>query len=282
MNNILSLLASNQAVLALENKEGNLASVSLVEEALLVSSYFKKTDRNIIIVKNNLYNAQRLYDMICTMLNNDRVLLFGVEESLRIEAIAASPELMADKIDTLNKLCDNGNHILITHTAGILKHLPKRDYFVSRIIKLKINQEITIDKLSYQLSCSGYQLVSRVDQPLTFAKRGGIIDVYSLNYKSPIRIEFFDNNIESIRYFDISTQRTINLLDEVSIIPGTDILFTDDDIKEIVTKVQLQLIKEKEQLSSDDFIIIKGMPFSLKLYAVAKRFNDLAEFMQPQ
>lgn len=258
MNNILSLLASNQAVLALENKEGNLASVSLVEEALLVSSYFKKTDRNIIIVKNNLYNAQRLYDMICTMLNNDRVLLFGVEESLRIEAIAASPELMADKIDTLNKLCDNGNHILITHTAGILKHLPKRDYFVSRIIKLKINQEITIDKLSYQLSCSGYQLVSRVDQPLTFAKRGGIIDVYSLNYESPIRIEFFDNNIESIRYFDISTQRTINLLDEVSIIPGTDILFTDDDIKEIVTKVQLQLIKEKEQLSSDDFIILKS------------------------
>ena len=258
MNNILSLLALNQAVLALEHNEGSLASVSLVEEALLVSAYFKKTKRNIIVVKNNLYNAQRLYDMISTMINDDSALLFGVEESLRIEAIAASPELMADKIDTLNKLCNAENHILITHTAGIVKQLPKRDYFISRIIKLKIDQAITIDELSYQLSCGGYQLVSRVDQPLTFAKRGGIIDVYSLNYESPIRIEFFDNYIESIRYFDISTQRTINLLDEVSIIPATDILFTDEDIKEIITNVQLQLTKEKEQLSSDDFMILKS------------------------
>ncbi|MEC4630314.1 hypothetical protein VSS86_21550, partial [Bacillus safensis] len=76
----------------------------------------------------------------------------------------------------------------------------------------------------------------RVDQPLCFASRGGIVDVYSMNEDYPIRIEFFDTVIESIRCFDPATQRTIEKRDHVKIIPATDLLFTDEDISTIIEK----------------------------------------------
>ena len=249
MNNILQILKNNTGVKALINKEEGLASLTTIEEALLLIAYFKQTKKNIIVVKNNAYNAQRLFEYIVNINNDDKILLFNVEESLRIEAIAASPETMADKIETLSKLMEDQQHLLITNTAGLLKHLPNCEHFTNSVIKVKINQEITIDELSKKLIRSGYQMTARVDQPLTFARRGGIIDVFSINYDSPIRIEFFDTTIDSLRYFDISSQRTIALINEVNIMPATDILFTQQQITEIIQNVQIQLEKERANVN---------------------------------
>lgn len=66
--------------------------------------------------------------------------------------------------------------------------------------------------------------------PGSFASRGGILDVYSLNYPDPIRIEFFDTEIDSIRFFNPDTQRTIRATDEAVLVPASDILFSDEQI----------------------------------------------------
>ncbi|MDD3923546.1 MAG: transcription-repair coupling factor [Erysipelotrichaceae bacterium] len=256
MNNILQLIKDNEGVKALlENKEG-LASLTMIEEALLLMSYFKNSDRNIVVVKNNAYNAQRLYEYLHNIEDDEQILLFNVEESLRIEAIAASPETMVARIETIQKLISNQRYLLITNTAGLIKHLPSKQYFEKSVLSLMIDQEITIDDLSGNLIKSGYQMVSRVDQPLTFARRGGIIDVFSINYNDPIRIEFFDTVIDNIRFFDISTQRTIKLVDMVRIMPATDILFSDAQIKEIDTKIKVLLDKEKTHLTNEDYLIL--------------------------
>ncbi|MEA5026877.1 MAG: transcription-repair coupling factor [Erysipelotrichaceae bacterium] len=257
ISNILDLLKENQAVKTLDTHDDSLASLSLIEEALLIAAYFRHYERNVIVVKNNLYNAQRLYDYLKNILDDERVLLYGVEESLRIEAIAASPEMMAAKIDTMYRLGLHNKHLLITHTAGLLKQIPSHDYFQQSVITLNVDQQISIEELSRRLNNSGYQLVSRVDQPLTYAQRGGIIDVYSMNYDAPIRIEFFDDLIESIRYFDISTQRTVQLLKNIAIIPATDILFTDEEIRQIQQAVLIQLEKEKGLLTNEDFTVLQ-------------------------
>lgn len=258
MNNLTTLIYDNQGVKALENNIEGLASLSLIEEALLLSTYFKKRRRNTIVVKNNAFNAIKLYDHIQNLINDDHVVLFNVEESLRIEAIAASPEMMADKIDTLHHLVSDDGYMVITNTAGFLKHLPEYDYFKKSVVRISTNQSITISDLQAQLLRIGYQAVARVDQPLTFAHRGGIIDVYSLNYDAPIRIEFFDTEVESIRFFDISSQRTIKVINDVKIIPASDILFSDEQITLIEKKVKEQLIKEKQLLSYDQFLVLEA------------------------
>lgn len=256
MNNILQILKDNPGVKALINEEEGLASLTMIEEALLLATYFKETKKNVIVVKNNAYNAQRLFEYIRNIEDDSKILLFNVEESLRIEAIAASPETMADKIETLSKLVQGDQYMLITNTAGLLKHLPNYDHFANSVIQLKVDQEITMDELSRKLISSGYQMTARVDQPLTFARRGGIIDVFSINYDSPIRIEFFDTMIDSLRNFDISTQRTIALINEVNIIPATDILFTPDQITEITQNVEIQLEKERSNINNDDHLVL--------------------------
>ena len=95
----------------------------------------------------------------------------------------------------------------------------------------------------------GYEACNRVDRPLTFAARGGIIDVFSINYDHPIRIEFFDTEIDSIRFFDIATQRTIETIDEVSIIPATTTLFSNEEVEQMIVKINSQLEKDSVGLS---------------------------------
>ena len=253
---LTDLFKENKAVDSILNRKENLASLSCVEESLLVAAAFEKNPQNMILVKNNLFNAQKSYTYLRQILPEENVLLFGVEESLRIEAIASSPEVMAGKIETLNRL--NGSYkVLITHGSGLVHRLPDPAYFRTSVISLEINQEYKMEEIASKLKKSGYEEVSRVDQPLTFARRGGIIDVYSINYSEPIRIEFFDTEIDSIRFFDIASQRTIRTVSRVEIIPATDILFSEKDITEIHNKTAERMIKQKEILSSDSYAILE-------------------------
>ncbi|MEG0290134.1 MAG: transcription-repair coupling factor, partial [Erysipelotrichaceae bacterium] len=116
-------------------------------------------------------------------------------------------------------------------------------------IHLVSGEEFGYDYLKRLLFESGYHHVARVDQPLCFATRGGIIDVYSINNNHPIRIEFFDNEIDSIRSFDISTQRTLEVLKTCNIVAASDLLFSDQELGEIVEKANTALMKTTKQES---------------------------------
>ena len=226
MDILLKELYNNVAVKSILKKESKLGNLSLSEEALIVASAFQKQPQTMLIVKNNTYTAQRLYERLYSLLG-EKVLFFGVEESLRVEAIAASPETKANQMEVLSKLFDNKPYIVVMNAAATIHYLPTPEVFQQHCISIKTNEETNYEQLKTLLFEAGYTHVSRVDQPLCYAARGGIIDVYSMNYEYPLRIEFFDNEIDSIRFFDISTQRTIEVIQEASIIPASDILFTN-------------------------------------------------------
>lgn len=232
MDILLKELYNNVAVKSILKKESKLGNLSLSEEALIVASAFQKQPQTMLIVKNNTYTAQRLYERLYSLLG-EKVLFFGVEESLRVEAIAASPETKANQMEVLSKLFDNKPYIVVMNAAATIHYLPTPEVFQQHCISIKTNEETNYEQLKTLLFEAGYTHVSRVDQPLCYAARGGIIDVYSMNYEYPLRIEFFDNEIDSIRFFDISTQRTIEVIQEASIIPASDILFTNEEIQTI-------------------------------------------------
>lgn len=71
---------------------------------------------------------------------------------------------------------------------------------------------------------------TRVDQPFYFSKRGGVVDIFSMQYDHPIRIDLFDDEIDYIKFFDEKTQRTIEKVDEIEIIPATDLLYLDQEV----------------------------------------------------
>ena len=102
--------------------------------------------------------------------------------------------------------------------------------------------------LKQRLQSSSYTKVSHVDQPLCYAARGGIVDVYSMNYEHPVRIEFFDNIVESIRFFDAGSQRTIREVESVDIIPASDLLFTDEQLDELETALKAAFEQQAHRL----------------------------------
>ena len=229
-------IKENRAIRMLNEGKSPLPSTSLIQEALMISASYHSHPRPILVIKQNLYNAQRLYERISSFLEDSECALFGADESIRVETIATSPEMTAVKVETMASLLKNPNQVVVTCPSALLRNLPSPSLFESCCISLEVDQEITMKEVKERLIAGGFSQTTHIDQPLSFASRGGIIDVYPINYENPIRIEFFDTMIESIRFFDVLTQRTIETTNQVQIVPASDLLFSDEDIEEIKTK----------------------------------------------
>ena len=219
---------------SLQKKRGKrIEAGNLMAEVLLTAESYHQNPRPILVVKKNLYHAQRFYERLSAFLSDRECALFSAEESLRVEAIAASPEMRAARVDTLASLLVNPRQVVVTCPSGFLRLLPDPKEFSDGCMTLSVNQEIEPEEIRRRLRAGGYTETAHIDQPLSFASRGEIIDIYSINYDRPIRIEFFDTVIESIRFFDISTQKTVEQKDSVRVVPASDVLFSPEDVKEI-------------------------------------------------
>ena len=283
---ILHQLDDNPVVLKLDKNSGTIPFVSLIEEALVIATSYQKKPRPMIVIKNNLYQAQRLYERMISFLNEDECALFGADESLRVEAIASSPEMRANKVETLASLLKNTNQVVITCPSGLLRHLPSPELFKEGCFTLKVGNIQDPEELKRKLIKIGYYQSSHIDQPLTFASRGGVIDIFSINHTQPVRIEFFDDEIESIRFFDVTTQQTIVPIQEIDIVPASDLLFSEEDSDEIHNGVSNLLNKlDDVMLSSsieNDLELIKQNICESRLYpytAFLKHNYSLCDYL---
>ena len=279
-----NILKQNLAFNALLNGKGNIVVNDVSDEALLLTSAFLKLKRNIVVVKANQYEANMLYQKVM-LLNEKDVSLFAVDESYRIEALAASPELLGQRIDTMYQLTKNEPRILITHSQAIIRYLPTKQLFIDNCLKIKVGMQIDIYDLKASLLKSGYQSAIRVDQPFYFSKRGGVIDVFSIQYENPIRIEFFDDEIESIRFYNQNTQRTIENINEITILPASDILYDDQEVTKVISKIndlrdsQVEILDE---LYLEDFLNkvsidqenLRNHDTSFSMYSYYNLFNQ--------
>ena len=227
MKKLLEKIENEKIINSFINKNGSFVLPSFLEEALLIAAAFKKEKKRYLIVKNNLYNAQILYNYLTCFVDQEDVLPFFFDETLRIEAIGYSKELVAQRLFTLNETFSNKPKILITHTLGYVKYIAKKENFINSVKNIKKDQIINREELTIFLTNAGYKSVNKVYNSLEFSKRGSIIDFFGVHYQNPIRIEFFDNVVESIRFFDIDNQRTIGMIDEVTILPAVEFVIKD-------------------------------------------------------
>ena len=173
---LLQQLQNNPAVKSLCAGKSELGNLSLSEEALLLAAWFQQQPQTLLVVKNNGYTAQRLYERISPLIK-EKALLFVMEESLRVEAIASSPQAKAEQLEVMADILQRKEpYVLIVNTAAFMRFLPSPQLFAQHCFHLHIDDEIEYEVLIERLQKSGYTKVSRVDQPLCYAARGGIID----------------------------------------------------------------------------------------------------------
>lgn len=187
---ILKELQTNPVTQQMIHFGNNIGNLFPNEEALCLASAFQMDKKTRIVVKKNRYEAQQLYQRLQPLV--DDALLFVMEESLRVQAIASSPEDKQEQIYVLTQLVkEDKPRIIVCNTAAFFRYLPDRELFKSLCFQFEVDQEISMSELKRILNRAGYTKVNYVDRPCTYASRGGIVDVYCLEYEHPIRIEFF-------------------------------------------------------------------------------------------
>ncbi|MBR1748652.1 MAG: transcription-repair coupling factor [Bacilli bacterium] len=182
---------------------------------------FKKTNRSIVVLTSNMYEANLFYRLLLTY--TDLVLLFPMDDFFTNAAIAVSPELKIKRLETLEKINSNQKYIVVTNLMGYLKYLPGKQEAAHLKLSLNKGLHISRDALVEALEKLGYHRDSMVTSTGEYAVRGFIIDVFLNGEEHPIRIEFFGDEIESIRIFDEESQLTLtpitsiecNAIDEV-------------------------------------------------------------------
>ena len=196
---------------------------------LFLNKIHEENKKNILVVVNSIYEANKLYNSLSNY--NDGVSLFPMDDFLTSEALAASPELMINRLETINKIVSTDRNIVITNLMGYLRYLPTKDNYLKSIIDLKVGDVISPSKLVERLVSIGYSRDTIVNKTGEFGVRGYIIDIFPIYEDNPIRIEFFDDEIDSIRYFDTDSQKSISKVDNISIKPFFEFI-TDKEVNE--------------------------------------------------
>ena len=186
-----------------------------------ILNYFQKTNKNILIITNTLYEANKYFDSISTY--TDDCLLFPMDDFVASVALAISPELKIKRLETINVLKENNRKIVVTNLMGLLRYLPDYKSANKLEFKLQTGTSINRDKILEVLDSFGYKKDTLVTSTGEYAVRGYVIDLFLIEQEHPIRIEFFGNEIESIRFFDENTQMSIKEITEIACLPYQEI-----------------------------------------------------------
>ena len=236
---------------------------------------FVKYQRGMVIVTNSLYEANTLYNKLLSYTN--RVLFFPMDDFITSEAIAISPEFKSERIHTLNQLSRDNNYIVVTNLMGILRYLPTVNVWKNHIVHLKKGMSVERDRLIQQLYEMGYERETIVSETGKLGVRGYVLDIFPIDFENPIRIEFWGDEIDSIKYFDVDSQISSNLVDEIDIYPYSEFLLSTKSVDDVMQKKQKYLKYYSDQIGSLWDYIGKYMCFYYDYNQIEEGYKMLRE-----
>ncbi|MGA8631116.1 MAG: transcription-repair coupling factor [Terracidiphilus sp.] len=180
-----------------------------------------------------------------------RVVRFPAHDVLPFENLSPHPDVQEQRAAALWKLATGAVDILIAPVESAALKLFNLDYYAGLAVTLKRGEEVDIEVLTAHLASVGYTQMDLVEMPGQFTRRGGILDVYSPEADRPVRVEFFGDEIETIRKFDPETQRSQSGLDETQLQPLTETPVTEP----LLAAVNARLSHERIETDDDDLAI---------------------------
>src|ERR1022692_695850 len=178
----------------------------------------------------------------------DRVVRLPAHDVLPFESLSPHPDVQEQRAAALFKLATGAVSILIAPVEAAALRLFDRDYYAGLAVSLRRGEEVDVEILTGHLAAVGYTQMDLVEMPGQFTRRGGILDVYSPESDRPVRIEFFGDEIETIRKFDPETQRSQSGLDEAQLLPLTETPVTE----RLLAAVHGRLSKQRLEFEDGD------------------------------
>jgi transcription-repair coupling factor (superfamily II helicase) len=205
--------------------------------SFLLTTLHEKLDEGMLIVLNDKEEASYFFDDISLFLPKEQVYFFPSSFKSTARNGRIEQESLLRRTEVLNHISDNGKGVIITYPEALAEKVVTREVLESNTFRISVNDKLSLDFLNDVLFEYGFERVDFVFEPGQYSLRGGIIDIFSFSNEEPIRIDFFGNEVESIRSFNIDTQLSHNKLQTVSVVPNIQ-----------------QAVKKAEQINLFDFI----------------------------
>ncbi|MCD0069566.1 transcription-repair coupling factor, partial [Streptococcus agalactiae] len=250
--NIIELFSQNKVVRTwhsglVTNSRQLVMGFSGASKAIAIASAYEKLSKKIMVVTATQNDSDKLSSDISSLIGEDNVYQFFADDVPAAEFIFSSLDKSISRLSALRFLKDpEKNGVLITSISGLRLLLPNPEVFSKSQYKFEIGQECYLDKLSKNLVNLGYQKVSQVFSPGEFSQRGDILDIFEMTQEYPYRLEFFGDEIDGIRQFDIDTQKSLKQLESVQISPADDIILQDADFERAKKKLEGYLVTASE------------------------------------
>ncbi|MDH5570200.1 MAG: transcription-repair coupling factor [Gammaproteobacteria bacterium] len=203
-------------------------------EALLVSTIAKKHHLPVVVIASDIHHAQQIeHEIRFFQSSNTDLLNLPDWETLPYDVFSPHQDIISERLTTLYKLPHiKPGQILVLPVATLLQRLTPKSYIQQQVLILKTTQTLDIDDFRVNLEQSGYHCVSQVMEHGEFAIRGSIIDLYPSGQDLPFRLDLFDDEIDTIRRFDPESQRSLDTVDTIELLPAREFPFNQDAIKQ--------------------------------------------------
>lgn len=230
------------------DKPGSVISVTgCTEESKLHTVYGLSEGFNfaLIITHNDMRAREiaedyRLYD--------SNVIFYPAKDMIFYQADLRGNELSAERVKCIKRLLNNEGGTVVTTFSALMAPLIPPGVLRRNIITIDGSSVVDEKALSIKLTDMGYEKVYQVEKPGDFSVRGGIIDIFDLTEENPYRIELWGDDVDSIRSFDVQTQRSIEKLDKIVVYPASELLLTEKEIKKGMERIKKETADQVEKL----------------------------------
>lgn len=220
------------------------------QKAHFISSVLKKSGKRAIIICPTDMESGRMCDDLRFFMGSEAV-SFPSKDYMYYNADSASKQSMFDRTAVLEKIRSGAASAVTVGISSLLQFTLPRDIFEKNRIEFSLGKIFDLEMLSKQLVLMGYKRVDTVEGTGQFSLRGGIIDIFSPNYEEPVRVEFFDDETDSVRFFDVYTQTTVEKVTEAVIIPCRELIY-EDDVKEKIIKTLISASDKAEKSGNEE------------------------------
>lgn len=212
-----------------------------VEKSHLLCAIKEHSKRPLLILTYSELRARQLLEDISFFYKNP--IYYPAKDILFYSADVHSMEMNRQRFAVLERLLSGERPIIVASAEALLDRYPQKKSFTKFILKLKVGDIIDINKLTKQLVCLGYERAELVESAGQFALRGGILDIFSLTAEDAVRIELWDDEIDSIRSIDATSQRSVEKLEEASIFPMRELVYEESMAEQAAQKISKEFTK---------------------------------------
>ena len=249
MNTILGELGKNpkfcEYIKIIESKKSPIAISGLTDVGMtqMISATREFAKRPILVITYNEIQAQKILKDIKYF--TDKVYYLPKKEIVTYDYVAESKDLPYERIETLNKMQEMRTGVVITTIEAVLQKMISKKALYKNTLNFKVGDSENLETIKQKLVELGYVRCDLIEGRGQFSVRGGIVDI-SVNEKEGVRLEFWGDEIDSIRYFNVVSQRSTENIDKITIYPAHEYIL-ESNIEDVITNIRNTIYSEKLQ-----------------------------------